>query len=97
MEIRIDNSEKCCVVAIAGRLDTNTAVELDGALGNIAASEVILDCTALEYVSSAGLRVILATHKRLSAAQCRLVLRGVRAEVRSVFDMTGFSRILNIE
>lgn len=93
MQIRIDNSEKSCVVAVAGRLDTNTAVELEGALGNIAAAEVILDCTALEYVSSAGLRVILAAHKRLS----RLVLRGVRAEVRSVFDMTGFSRILNIE
>lgn len=93
MQIRIDNSEKSCVVAVAGRLDTNTAVELDGALGNIAATEVILDCTALEYVSSAGLRVILAAHKRLS----RLVLRGMRDEVRSVFDMTGFSRILNIE
>lgn len=93
MQIRIDNSEKNCVVAVAGRLDTNTAVELEGALGNIAAAEVILDCTALEYVSSAGLRVILAAHKRLG----RLVLRGVRAEVRSVFDMTGFSRILNIE
>ena len=93
MEIRIETVEKCCVVAIAGRLDTNTAVELDGALGNIAATEVVLDCTALEYVSSAGLRVILAAHKRLS----HLVLRGVRAEVRSVLDMTGFSRILNIE
>lgn len=97
MEIRIENSENRSVVAVAGRLDTNTAVELDGALGSITASEVIVDCAALEYVSSAGLRVILATHKRLSAAQCRLVLRGVRAEVRSVFDMTGFSHILNIE
>lgn len=97
MEININNSDSRTIVAITGRLDTNTATELEGALSDITAAEVVLDCTALEYVSSAGLRIILAAHKRYSAAQQRLVLSGVRVEVRSVFDMTGFSRILNIE
>lgn len=97
MEITIKSVDNRSVVAVNGRLDTNTAMELETALNGVLASELVLDCSALEYVSSAGLRVILAAHKRLTAEGKRLFISGVRAEVRSVFDMTGFSRILNIE
>ena len=97
MEITIKSVDNRSVVAVNGRLDTNTAMELETALNGVLASELVLDCSALEYVSSAGLRVILAAHKRLAADGKRLLISGVRAEVRSVFDMTGFSRILNIE
>ncbi|MBQ8366610.1 MAG: STAS domain-containing protein [Alistipes sp.] len=96
MNITISTSDNLRIAAVEGRLDTNTAPELEGALNNITA-DILLECTALEYVSSAGLRVILATHKRLTAVGHSLTLRGIRPEVRSVLDMTGFSRILNIE
>lgn len=97
MEIRVNNEENRCVVTVIGRLDTNTAIELDVALQSVGAPEVLLSCSELEYVSSAGLRVILAAHKRLTAEGQTLRLTGLRAEVRSVFEMTGFVRILNIE
>ena len=97
MEITIRNCENQSIVLIVGRLDTNTAPELEAALNGIAAKEVVLDCSSLEYVSSAGLRVILAAHKPLMAAEQRLTLRNICTEVRSVLDMTGFSRILFLE
>ena len=51
----------------------------------------------MEYISSAGLRVVLMAHKYLTANARRFISRNLSKEVRSVFDMTGFSRILTIE
>lgn len=51
----------------------------------------------LEYISSSGLRVVIATHKQMTACAGRLVVRRLNREVKSVFDLTGFSNILNIE
>lgn len=97
MEIKTTNINNQYVVAIEGRLDTNTAPELETVLNDVNASNLVLDCLALEYVSSAGLRVILAAHKRLAASGQSLTLKNIRQEVRAVFDMTGFSKILTIE
>lgn len=97
MEIKTTNINNQYVVAIEGRLDTNTAPELETILNDVNASNLVLDCLALEYVSSAGLRVILAAHKRLAASGQSLTLKNIRQEVRAVFDMTGFSKILTIE
>lgn len=97
MEIKTTNINNQYVVAIEGRLDTNTAPELETVLNDVNASNLVLDCLALEYVSSAGLRVILAAHKRLVASGQSLTLKNIRHEVRAVFDMTGFSKILTIE
>ena len=97
MEIKTTNINNQYVVAIEGRLDTNTAPELETVLNDVNASNLVLDCLALAYVSSAGLRVILAAHKRLAASGQSLTLKNIRQEVRAVFDMTGFSKILTIE
>lgn len=97
MEIKTTNINNQYVVAIEGRLDTNTAPELETVLNDVNDSNLVLDCLALEYVSSAGLRVILATHKRLAASGQSLTLKNICQEVRAVFDMTGFSKILTIE
>ena len=97
MEIKTTNINNQYVVAIEGRLDTNTAPELETVLNDVNASNLVLDCLALEYVSSAGFLVILAAHKRLSASGQSLTLKNIRQEVRAVFDMTGFSKILTIE
>ena len=83
---------------ITGRLDTTTAPELEAAIdacvGGI--QELVLDCAALEYVSSAGLRVILKAQKLMNAKGC-MRLTHVNESIMEVFDITGFTDILTIE
>lgn len=99
MEVKISQTPECTKVAIIGRLDTLTSPELDQALKPIIATSdmLIFECTDLEYVSSSGLRVILFTQKMQSAAGKKFVIRNLNKEVRSVFDLTGFSKIITIE
>ena len=83
---------------ITGRLDTSTApaleAEIDGCV--VGVRELVLDCGALEYVSSAGLRVILKAQKLMNA-QGSMKLTGVNKTIMEVFDITGFADILTIE
>ena len=83
---------------IIGRLDTTTAPELEAAIDACAAgiNELVLDCTALEYVSSAGLRVILKAQKLMNT-QGNMKLTNVNETIMEVFDITGFADILTIE
>ena len=83
-------------VRLSGRLDTVTAPQFEEFIAeNIANMDaLILDCTALEYLSSAGLRVLLSTHKRLKG---NMKLNKVCELVMEVFEMTGFADILVIE
>ena len=83
---------------IVGRLDTTTAPVLEAAVDGCKADvkELILDCSALEYVSSAGLRVILKAQKQMNV-QGSMKLIGVNETIMEVFDITGFADILTIE
>lgn len=85
-------------LALEGRLDTTTApqleVEVKDSLTGV--SELVLDFTALEYISSAGLRVVLSAQKAMNK-QGRMVVRGVNEYVMEVLEVTGFSDILTIE
>lgn len=83
-------------VAIEGRLDTVTAPDFDKfVLENVSSeSTVIIDCQNLEYVSSAGLRVLLSAHKKTKGS---MKLKNVCEIVMEVFEMTGFADILVIE
>ena len=83
---------------IIGRLDTTTAPELESTIDGCVAGieELVLDCSALEYVSSAGLRVILKAEKLMNA-QGSMKLIHVNETVMEVFDITGFADILTIE
>lgn len=85
-------------LALVGRLDTVTAPELENTLADLlpGIDHLVLDLTDLEYISSAGLRVILKTYKTL-ASKGGLKLTGVRESVQEVFDITGFSDFLVIE
>ena len=86
------------VLKITGRLDTTTAPELETAVDGCIAgiSELVLDCSALEYVSSAGLRVILKAQKAMND-QGSMKLTHVNETIMEVFDITGFADILTIE
>ena len=100
MEVKIldQNGEK--VVVIEGRVDTVTASDLEMKVSQIWSTPAIIlvfDCEKLEYLSSSGLRIILSAHKQVTAKGGKFILRNLSREVRSVIDLTGFSRILTIE
>lgn len=85
------------VISIEGRLDTITSPELEKEVMAIEENitEMVFDMSKLEYISSAGLRVVLLAHKRMSR-RGSLVLTGVSETVMEVFEITGFNDILNI-
>lgn len=85
-------------IALEGRLDTMTAPELEAQVKDDIANvdAAVLDLAKLEYVSSAGLRVILSLHKAL-AGKSGLVVKNPNETVSEVFEVTGFSDILTIE
>lgn len=89
---------KLCLM-VKGRLDTATAPQLEEAVGNDLAgiAELYMDFTELEYISSAGLRVLLTMHKTMKKQSGAMIIKGANEEVREVFTITGFAQILNIE
>ena len=85
-------------VTIAGRLDTVTAPQLEAEFkGNINGVEkLVLDFAALEYLSSAGLRVLLAAQKVMNK-QGEMIIKNVNETINEIFEVTGFIDILTIE
>ena len=85
-------------IALEGRLDTMTAPELEAELSSSlsSAESLTLDFSKLEYISSAGLRVLLSAHKAMSA-KGGMKVKNVNEIVQEVFDVTGFADILTIE
>jgi anti-sigma B factor antagonist len=84
------------VVVIAGRLDSAQSPVAQSFLDKVQ-GDVKLDCTKLEYISSAGLGVLLKTQKRLMASNARLRLAGVSRHIRDVLEYSGFDQIFDIE
>ena len=97
MEIIKTAEDNKLTVAVKGRLDTTTAPELEEALHAEmeGLNELELDFSELEYISSAGLRVLLATQKKMQG-QGTMTVTGVSDIVMEVFEVTGFCDILNI-
>ena len=85
-------------VVLAGRIDGTTASSLEVAAQHVPAGTTLLrfDLTDVDYLSSAGLRVILAAKKRLGK-EGTFLLKGVCPTVREIFDVTGFSAIMTFE
>ena len=92
----IENAK--AVFALAGRLDTTTAPDLEKALKESldGVNELVLDFAGLEYISSAGLRVLLSAQKIMS---CKggMKIKNVNETIMEIFEVTGFSDILTIE
>ena len=86
------------VIALEGRLDTMTAPELEAELNSSlkSADSLTLDFSKLNYISSAGLRVLLSAHKIMSG-KGGMKVKNVNEIVQEVFDVTGFADILDIE
>lgn len=86
------------IVKLNGRLDTTTAPILNDDLMNSISgiNKLVLDFSQLEYVSSAGLRVLLAAHKEMEK-NGKMIIKNINDTVEEIFDLTGFNEILNIE
>ena len=98
MTINETRNGETIIIELGGRLDANTAPELEKAIEGIPADakELVIDMEQLEYISSAGLRVILAAHKKMSKVGSMRV-RKICDEIMEILDMTGFTDILSIE
>jgi anti-sigma B factor antagonist len=98
MEISTRTSNDTHIVAIAGSLDSTTSPAAQKALEPVlaGAKKVALDFSQLDYISSAGLRVLLGAAKQLKASGGTLGMFGLNQSVREVFDISGFSSILPV-
>ena len=98
LEINKTLEDGKAVFTLEGRLDTNTADSLENAIGEVIEDlkELVIDFEKLEYISSAGLRVLLSAQKIMNK-QGVMKLRNVGESIMEIFDVTGFSEILTIE
>ncbi len=99
MEINIQKGETT-TITLKGQLDTLTSADAEKEISPILESnvkEIILDCAELDYISSAGLRLLLIIQKSMAAHKGIFRLIHTKQEIRDIFNLTGFSSILNIE
>lgn len=83
-------------LVVSGRLDTNTAPELEAEVKLDGVTEVVFDFAALDYISSAGLRILLGAQKAMMAVGGTMQVRKPNAMVRGVFDVTGLSGVFTV-
>ncbi|MBR5093923.1 MAG: STAS domain-containing protein [Oscillospiraceae bacterium] len=97
LDIQKEIGEGRAVFALKGRLDTNTASKLERELKEVypELKELVLDFAALDYISSAGLRVLLTAHKTMMK-QGEMRLEHVNENIQEIFEVTGFTDILTI-
>ena len=99
MDIHIKKVAKGLIVSIIGRLDAVSVREFDKEMDELikkGESNFILDLSRLDYISSAGLRSILSTSKRLKENKGTMTLCGLQGGVKEAFDISGFSSIFTI-
>ncbi|MFT5375790.1 MAG: anti-sigma B factor antagonist [Candidatus Latescibacterota bacterium] len=99
MEISIQDKGEAKVAVFEGNLDTNTASAAENKLNELiqgGASKILVDFGQLAYISSAGLRVLLVTTKKLKGSGGELRICGLNETVQEVFDISGFSTIFSV-
>ena len=98
MDISKNKTDGTLVISLSGRLDTVSAPqfesELKASIGDIA--ELILDLSDLDYMSSAGLRILLSAQKTMNT-KGKMIVRNVNDTIFEIFEVTGFTEILSIE
>lgn len=99
LEYAVTESQGAVIYSVKGRVDSATASEMDKAMQDVFAApgrKVVLDFSSLDYISSAGLRIVLMLAKRAKQTQGRLVLCSLSTQVREVFEISGFLKILEV-
>ena len=99
MEIREENSAGVTVLKPVGRLDSHASREFEAGVMRVVETgrgALVVDCGELDYISSAGLRVLLLAAKNLKLAARKIILCALRENVQEVFDISGFSSLFEI-
>ncbi len=97
MKIDLKKEDKKLTIKLGGKLDTNTSPDLDSKMSELEGmEEVVIDMKDLDYISSAGLRVLLSMQKVMNK-QGKMTIINVCDNVMDIFEVTGFSDILDIE
>ena len=97
MTITKNQNGTAVTLSVAGRLDTITAPDLEKEIRSLTSAEsLVIDCSALEYISSAGLRVLLSAHKTF-AKSAGMTVTNVNDTLLDIFEVTGFKDILDIK
>lgn len=100
MEVKIERNNNLVTAYLIGRLDTPASLEIAPEMNSLAEDAkgtVILDCTELAYISSSGLRLFITLRKAAEAKGGKIVVRNISNEIRSVFMMTGFLNLFEIQ
>lgn len=100
METTIQTSSNQIIASFNGRLDTAAAIPTTEAVKPLLEaenSEIILDCSKLEYISSSGLRIFLSIRKEAASHGSKVIVRNINADIRQVFMMTGFISLFEIQ
>lgn len=101
MEIKMAKKDDKAVVDVIGRLDTNTSGQLEEFLTDLIDKQgeksIELDFKELEYISSAGLRVLLGAQKKINSLEGEMIIKNANSDVKEVFSITGFLEILKVE
>ena len=97
MTINVERDYELVILEITGRLDTTTAPNLDTVINELSedTKELVLDMGGLEYISSAGIRVILSAYKKMTSNQGTMRITKANEMVRDVFEMTGLLELLD--
>ncbi len=96
MKIDLNKENDKLIISLEGRLDTNTSPELESEYKKLDEKNIVLDLEKLNYISSAGLRVLLTMQKEMNK-KGSLEIINVCDEVLDIFEVTGFNDILNIK
>ena len=96
MTIEKDFADGRLTLKVAGRLDTNSAQDLESEFDPEGVSEAVFDFSGLEYISSAGLRVLMTAQKTMSACGGKVLVANCNAMVKGVLDMTGLSSVFAV-
>ena len=96
MKVRMEEIDGNMVAFMEGSLDTSAAAETEKAMGplkDVEGKDIIFDCTHLEYISSAGLRIFLVILQNAEGKGGHVYIKGINDEVRTIFTITGFINI----
>lgn len=100
MEVKIEREKTVVTVSLIGRLDTPASLEIAPQMNELtaeASGTIIMDCKELTYISSSGLRIFITLRKAAAEKGGKVIVRSISNEIRSVFMMTGFLNLFEIQ
>jgi len=100
METLISTEGNITTVKLIGRLDTASSQEVSNALDPViknATGTIVMDCSQMSYISSSGLRIFLTIRKAAAEQGGNVIVKSISNDIRSVFMMTGFTNLFQIE